>query len=85
MLFFRVCSIIFDLISGFISICYIFIGVFTKNVQFVNREKCARPYTFVLETSRPAQPGDAESLIMKTNGTETTIQYVSLLSGLSLT
>ncbi|CAL1683305.1 unnamed protein product [Lasius platythorax] len=53
-------------------------GVFTKNVQFVNREKCARPYTFVLETSRPAQPGDAESLIMKTNGTETTIQHFLL-------
>ncbi|XP_011261176.2 anillin-like isoform X1 [Camponotus floridanus] len=53
-------------------------GVITKNVQFVNREKCARPYTFVLETSRPAQPGDDNSLIMKTNGIETTIQHFLL-------
>jgi len=76
-----VCLIILDLISGFIySICYISVGVFTKNVQFVNREKCARPFTFVLETCRPAQPGDDNNLIMKTNGIETTIQYVSLLS-----
>nr|XP_012224702.1 PREDICTED: actin-binding protein anillin-like isoform X2 [Linepithema humile] len=53
-------------------------GVFTKNVQFVNREKCARPYTFLLETSRPAQSGDANSLVMKTNGIETTIEYFLL-------
>jgi len=53
-------------------------GVFTKNVQFVNREKCARPFTFLLETSRAAQPGDADGLIMKTNGIQTTIEYVSL-------
>ncbi|XP_012224680.1 anillin-like [Linepithema humile] len=52
--------------------------VFTKNVQFVNREKCARPYTFLLETSRPAQPGDTDSLIMKTNRIETTIEYFLL-------
>lgn len=53
-------------------------GVITKSVQFINREKCARPYTFLLEISRPAQPGDADNLIMKTNGIETTIEYVSL-------
>lgn len=64
---------------------YTCVGVFTKNVQFINREKCARPFTFVLQTSRPAQPGDEDSLVMKTNGTETTIEYVSLLYGLSLT
>lgn len=52
-------------------------GIFTKNVQFVNREKCARPFTFLLSTLRPALPGDADSLIMKTNGIETTIEYVS--------
>ncbi|GAB1861531.1 Actin-binding protein anillin [Camponotus japonicus] len=53
-------------------------GIFTKNVQFVNREKCARPFTFVLETCRPAQPGDDNNLIMKTNGIETTIQHFLL-------
>ncbi|KAL6428221.1 hypothetical protein ACFW04_008505 [Cataglyphis niger] len=53
-------------------------GVLTKNVQFVNREKCARPFTFVLETSRPAQPGDHDSLVMKTNGIETTIEHFLL-------
>ncbi|XP_020289290.1 anillin isoform X2 [Pseudomyrmex gracilis] len=51
-------------------------GMFTKNVQFVNREKCARPFTFLLETMRPAQPEDADSLIMKTNGIETTIEHL---------
>lgn len=53
-------------------------GVFTKNVQFVNREKCARPFTFLLETSRAAQPGDADGLIMKTNGIETTTEHFLL-------
>ncbi|XP_070154737.1 anillin-like [Polyergus mexicanus] len=53
-------------------------GVLTKNVQFVNREKCARPFTFVLETSRQAQPGDHDSLVMKTNGIETTIEHFLL-------
>ncbi|XP_072754258.1 anillin-like [Anoplolepis gracilipes] len=53
-------------------------GVFTKNVQFINREKCARPFTFVLETSRPAQPEDADSLVMKTDGIETTIEHFLL-------
>lgn len=32
----------------------------------------------MLETSRPAQPGDDNSLIMKTNGIETTIQHFLL-------
>ncbi|KAL6257213.1 hypothetical protein P5V15_012140 [Pogonomyrmex californicus] len=53
-------------------------GVITKNVQFINREKCARPFTFLLEISRPAQSGDADSLIMKTNGIETTIEHFLL-------
>lgn len=56
--------------------------VFTKNIQFVNREKCARPYTFLLEVSRSAQSGDTNNLVMKTNGIETTIEYVSLFSNL---
>ncbi|RLU27401.1 hypothetical protein DMN91_001205 [Ooceraea biroi] len=53
-------------------------GVFTKNVQFVNREKCARPFTFLLETTRAAQPGDADGLIVKTNGIQTTIEHFLL-------
>ncbi|XP_025988888.2 anillin isoform X2 [Solenopsis invicta] len=53
-------------------------GVITKYVQFVNREKYARPFTFLLEVSRPAQPGDTNNLIMKTNGTKTIIEYFLL-------
>ncbi|XP_014485813.1 PREDICTED: actin-binding protein anillin-like isoform X2 [Dinoponera quadriceps] len=53
-------------------------GIFTKNVQFVNREKCARPFTFLLEAARPAQPGDANNLIMKTDGHETVLEHFML-------
>ncbi|XP_025154698.1 anillin isoform X3 [Harpegnathos saltator] len=53
-------------------------GIFTKNIQFVNREKCARPFTFLLEAIRPAQPGDADNLIMKTDGIETVIEHFML-------
>ncbi|XP_018396639.1 PREDICTED: actin-binding protein anillin [Cyphomyrmex costatus] len=53
-------------------------GVITKHVQFTNREKCARPFTFLLEISRPVQPGDTNNLIMKTDGRETIIEYFLL-------
>ncbi|XP_018347343.1 PREDICTED: actin-binding protein anillin isoform X4 [Trachymyrmex septentrionalis] len=52
--------------------------VITKHVQFINREKYARPYTFLLEISRPVQPGDTNTLIMKTDGKETIIEHFLL-------
>ena len=57
-----------------IHICHIFIGVTTTNVNLVSRDICARPHTFLLETTRPAQPGDRDSLVMIRNGPETTIR-----------
>lgn len=53
-------------------------GVITKHVQFINREKYARPYTFLLEVSRPALPGDTNNLVTKTDGIETIIEHFLL-------
>lgn len=55
-------------------VLHMYTGIFTKNVQFVNREKCARPFTFLLEAMRPAQPSDSDNLIMKTDGIATVIE-----------
>lgn len=43
-------------------------------------EKCARPYTFQIKISKPAQPEDASNLITKTDGVETITEYVFLSS-----
>ncbi|XP_036146004.1 anillin isoform X2 [Monomorium pharaonis] len=53
-------------------------AVITRNIQFINREKYARPFTFLLEVSRPAQSGDANNLIMKTDGKNTIIEHFLL-------
>ncbi|XP_011867270.1 PREDICTED: actin-binding protein anillin isoform X2 [Vollenhovia emeryi] len=47
----------------------------TKQVRFINMEKCARPYTFLVEISRQAQPGDTDNLITKTDGKKTTTSH----------
>lgn len=44
------------------------------NVGLVSRDICARPNTFLLETTRPAQPGDSETLVMVRMGSQTTIR-----------
>ncbi|XP_014204655.1 anillin-like isoform X2 [Copidosoma floridanum] len=51
-------------------------GVSTTNVTLVSRDICARPNTFLLETTRPAQPGDADCLVMARKGSETTIRHL---------
>ncbi|KAG7205048.1 hypothetical protein KM043_005429 [Ampulex compressa] len=51
-------------------------GVSTKNVGLVSRDICARPNTFLLETTRSAQPGDTDSLVMIRSGSETTIRHL---------
>ncbi|XP_053980703.1 anillin-like isoform X2 [Hylaeus volcanicus] len=51
-------------------------GVSTTNVGLVSRDICARPNTFLLETTRAAEPGDSESLIMVRNGHTTTIRHL---------
>ncbi|XP_031779988.1 anillin isoform X3 [Nasonia vitripennis] len=51
-------------------------SVVTTNVNLVSRDICARPHTFLLETTRPAQPGDADSLVMVRNGPQTTIRHL---------
>ncbi|XP_066599667.1 anillin-like isoform X2 [Prorops nasuta] len=48
----------------------------TNNVSLVSRDICARPNTFLLETVRPAQPDDVDSLVVVRNGSETTIRYL---------
>uniref|UniRef100_A0ABD2WMP4 PH domain-containing protein n=1 Tax=Trichogramma kaykai TaxID=54128 RepID=A0ABD2WMP4_9HYME len=50
--------------------------VTTTNVNLVSREICARPHTFMLETTRPSEPEDANSLIMVLNGSTTTIRHL---------
>ncbi|XP_034952696.1 anillin-like isoform X3 [Chelonus insularis] len=51
-------------------------GVVTNNVGLVSRDICARPNTFLLETVRPTQPGDEESMIVIKNGPLTTIKHL---------
>ncbi|XP_058803979.1 anillin isoform X4 [Phymastichus coffea] len=51
-------------------------SVTTTNVNLVSRDICARLHTFLLETRRPAQPGDTDSLVMVRNGPETTIRHL---------
>lgn len=41
----------------------------------VSRDICARSNTFLLESVRPAQPGDCDSLVLVRNGSQTTIRY----------
>lgn len=51
--------------------------VSTKTVGLVARDICARPNTFLLETVRPAQSNDVESLKVGRHGSLTTIRYVN--------
>ncbi|XP_076221746.1 anillin isoform X3 [Nomia melanderi] len=51
-------------------------GISTTNVGLVSRDICARPNTFLLETTRSAEPSDTESLIMIRNGHTTIIRHL---------
>lgn len=51
-------------------------GIITINVGLVSRDICARPNTFLLETMRPAQSNDVDSLIMVRNGSHTTVRHL---------
>ncbi|XP_017761965.1 PREDICTED: actin-binding protein anillin-like [Eufriesea mexicana] len=51
-------------------------NVSTTNVGLVSRDICARPNTFLLETTRAAEPEDTESLIMVRNGNTTIIRHL---------
>ncbi|XP_012266853.2 anillin isoform X3 [Athalia rosae] len=51
-------------------------GVSTMNVGLVSRDICARPHTFLLETTRRAEPGDSDTLVMIRMGSETTIRHL---------
>lgn len=46
----------------------------TDTVGLVSRDICARPHTFLLETVRPSQPEDENSLVLVRHGTHTTIR-----------
>ncbi|XP_071558799.1 anillin-like isoform X2 [Temnothorax nylanderi] len=50
----------------------------TKHVRFINGEKYARPYTFLIQISRPAQPGDTSNIITKTDGKQTITDHFLL-------
>ncbi|XP_078035336.1 anillin-like isoform X3 [Augochlora pura] len=51
-------------------------SVSTTHVGLVSRDICARPNTFLLETTRNAEPGDTESLIMIRNVNTTIIRHL---------
>ncbi|XP_015175372.1 PREDICTED: actin-binding protein anillin-like isoform X2 [Polistes dominula] len=51
-------------------------GVSTKIVDLAPFSICMRANTVLLESKRAAQPGDTDSLIMVTNGSETTIRHL---------
>ncbi|XP_043499901.1 anillin isoform X2 [Polistes fuscatus] len=51
-------------------------GVSTKIVDLAPFNICMRANTVLLESKRVAQPGDTDSLIMVTNGSETTIRHL---------
>ncbi|KAI4481499.1 hypothetical protein M0804_009619 [Polistes exclamans] len=51
-------------------------GVSTKIVDLAPFSICMRANTVLLESKRVAQPGDTDSLIMVTNGSETTIRHL---------
>ncbi|XP_076748828.1 anillin-like isoform X2 [Xylocopa sonorina] len=51
-------------------------SVNTTNVGLVSRDICARPNTFLLETTKAAEPEDTDSLIMIRNGSTTTIRHL---------
>ncbi|KAK7863262.1 hypothetical protein R5R35_001470 [Gryllus longicercus] len=46
----------------------------TEQIGLVSRDICARPNTFLLETTRPAQPEDKDSLVVVTSGNHTVIR-----------
>lgn len=46
----------------------------TEVVGPVPRDICARPHTFLLETTRPSQPDDEDSLVLVRCGTDTVIR-----------
>ncbi|XP_049939976.1 anillin-like isoform X5 [Schistocerca serialis cubense] len=48
----------------------------TESVGLVSRDICARPNTFLLETTRPPQPDDVESLILVRSKNRTTIRHL---------
>ncbi|XP_046586323.1 anillin isoform X5 [Neodiprion lecontei] len=51
-------------------------GVSTIDVGLVSRDICARPNTFLLETIRPAEPGDLATLVMVRMGPQTIIRHL---------
>ncbi|XP_076641319.1 anillin isoform X3 [Halictus rubicundus] len=51
-------------------------NVSTNQVGLVSRDICARANTFLLETTRSAEPGDTESLIVIRNAHTTTIRHL---------
>ncbi|XP_046469658.1 anillin-like isoform X5 [Neodiprion pinetum] len=51
-------------------------GVSTIDVGLVSRDICARPNTFLLETIRPAEPGDLATLVMVRMGSQTIIRHL---------
>ncbi|XP_069676075.1 anillin isoform X2 [Periplaneta americana] len=48
----------------------------TETVGLVSRDICARPHTFLLETTRPSQPEDEDSLVLVRRGSQTTIRHL---------
>ncbi|XP_054275787.1 anillin-like isoform X3 [Macrosteles quadrilineatus] len=48
----------------------------TREVDVVPRDVCARPNTFLLETSRPARDTDSDSLVMIRHQNTTTIRHL---------
>ncbi|XP_049834655.1 anillin-like isoform X6 [Schistocerca gregaria] len=48
----------------------------TESVGLVSRDICARPNTFLLETTRPPKPDDVESLILVRSKNRTTIRHL---------
>ncbi|KAL0276644.1 UNVERIFIED_CONTAM: hypothetical protein PYX00_004173 [Menopon gallinae] len=51
-------------------------GVVTENVGLVSRDICARLHTFLLETTRPRQPEDKDSLVLSVQGDITRIRHL---------
>ncbi|PSN56602.1 hypothetical protein C0J52_01580 [Blattella germanica] len=48
----------------------------TDSVGLVSRDICARPNTFLLETTRPSRPDDEESLVLILRGSHTTERHL---------
>ena len=46
----------------------------TDTVGLVSRDICARPHTFLLETTQPSQPEDENCLVLVRHGAHTKIR-----------